>query len=390
MKINRSNYEEYFLLYTDNELSTADKQAVEFFIQQNPDLQKEFTMLQQRTFSADDTITFRNKEALMHEPVTEGLIHHENYQEMFILYSDEELKADEKFAVEDFVYHHPQYQEEFELIQSLKLVPDTGLTFPGKSKLYHPQPVQVAKRLVFTWSRVAVAAAVLIIAGVLWLAKPGRDLLKELVKSDIKPSLRMPTEFLTPESHITPPSQPAKVPPIVLQAPPEKQDLATTREDQSSTKSSVPKSVPRAAVQSKIEKHKMGTASTGNTVLATNTSKARNSPQEENDKIVQPEIIDGSIAAHPVNPGLTQPEAPTKPVLAHSLVQTETGNEPSNIILASNDNEDALTIAGIPVDKKGSIRGLFRKASRFIDKNTSIRPAKKQGLVIGNIEIAFQ
>ena len=47
MNINRNNYEEYFLLYTDNELSEAERKMVDAFVAANPDLQEELLMLQQ-------------------------------------------------------------------------------------------------------------------------------------------------------------------------------------------------------------------------------------------------------------------------------------------------------------------------------------------------------
>ena len=41
--INRHNYEEFFLLYVDGELETAQRATVEKFIEQNPDLIESFT-----------------------------------------------------------------------------------------------------------------------------------------------------------------------------------------------------------------------------------------------------------------------------------------------------------------------------------------------------------
>jgi hypothetical protein len=63
MDINRNNYETFFLLYLDRELGLADKLAVESFLSENADLQKEFILLQQ-TISSPEEMVFEPKELL--------------------------------------------------------------------------------------------------------------------------------------------------------------------------------------------------------------------------------------------------------------------------------------------------------------------------------------
>ena len=64
MNINRHNYEEFFLLYVDNELSAAERNAVELFVQQNPDLGEELQLLEQSVVSHDEII-FEDKQRLL-------------------------------------------------------------------------------------------------------------------------------------------------------------------------------------------------------------------------------------------------------------------------------------------------------------------------------------
>jgi hypothetical protein len=63
MEINRNNYESFFLLYLDGELIPSQRIAVEKFLGENADLQKEFSLLQQTVLSPSD-IVFEPKELL--------------------------------------------------------------------------------------------------------------------------------------------------------------------------------------------------------------------------------------------------------------------------------------------------------------------------------------
>src|SRR5690242_1558565 len=110
MNIDRHNYEEFFLLYIDNELSMADKKQVEFFVKENPDLEEEFLMLQQSKLIADDNVMFEGKEMLMKNE-TES-ISMNNYEEWLVQYTDDELNATERKEVEEFAAANEGVQEE--------------------------------------------------------------------------------------------------------------------------------------------------------------------------------------------------------------------------------------------------------------------------------------
>src|SRR5258708_37145606 len=63
--ITRNNYEEFFLLYVDNELSAADRQIVERFVAENPDLKEEWDLLLQCRIKPDQHLVFTGREDLL-------------------------------------------------------------------------------------------------------------------------------------------------------------------------------------------------------------------------------------------------------------------------------------------------------------------------------------
>ncbi|MEJ7769700.1 MAG: hypothetical protein WKF89_17910, partial [Chitinophagaceae bacterium] len=67
-----------------------------------------------------------------------------------------------------------------------------------------------------------------------------------------------------------------------------------------------------------------------------------------------------------------------------------TSSNPNEAFTSLSDESENVILANIPLNGKNSLRGIFRKASRFIDRSTAMRPVRRSGLTIGNIEIAFQ
>jgi len=168
MNINRNNYEEFFLLYVDNELSASERQEVETFAAIHPDLKAELDMLSQTILPGGQAEVFMDKEILFRTSDTGSLVNMMNYEGFFVKYADDELNNEEKAATEEFVYKHPECQEDFELIQQTKLHPDTSIRFPDKNLLYRQEETKRRPVLVM-WMRFAAAAVLILLAGLFWL-----------------------------------------------------------------------------------------------------------------------------------------------------------------------------------------------------------------------------
>ncbi len=106
MKVTRHNYEEYFILYMDNELDSEDRELLEQFVSDNPDLKEELDWLLQSRLIPDNHVVFDNKEQLI-KISDNSSINTTNYLEWLLLYTDNELSASEKYSVEEFLDAHP-------------------------------------------------------------------------------------------------------------------------------------------------------------------------------------------------------------------------------------------------------------------------------------------
>ncbi|MCG2613905.1 hypothetical protein LZZ85_06415 [Terrimonas sp. NA20] len=153
MNIDRKNYEEFFILYLDNELSASDRQLVVEFAAANPDLKAELDLLMQSKLSPDLEITFSGKNALLksESEISAGTT-------SMLLYIDQELPAAEKASFEQWLGQNPAAQKELSLLQQTKLQPE-HISFPYKDLLYRPEERRVVP---IRWWRMAAAAVLLL------------------------------------------------------------------------------------------------------------------------------------------------------------------------------------------------------------------------------------
>ena len=167
ININQHNYEEFFLLYVDGELSATEKQAVEHFVQANPGFATELAMFQQMQLPAE-TVVFDDKFLLYRNGI--GEINHENYEEEFLLYIDNEMAPHSREKVETFVLQNPALQEAFTLLKKTKLAPET-IQFHNKQLLYRNERKE--KPVFYIgWQHMVIAASLLGIAVLVWTLIP--------------------------------------------------------------------------------------------------------------------------------------------------------------------------------------------------------------------------
>jgi hypothetical protein len=158
MQINRHNYEEYFILYMDNELGATDRRMVEDFVKLHPDLQEELEMLLQSRFTPDTAIVFENKNELLFD-ASSG-IQLSNFEEWAVLYMDNELDPSQRMVVDQMAAENPEARFMMDQVLRTRLQPE-NILFPDKASLYRKE-----ERVRFAWwQRMSAAAILLLIAG---------------------------------------------------------------------------------------------------------------------------------------------------------------------------------------------------------------------------------
>ncbi len=149
MQINQHNYEEFFLMYVDNELSAQEKEMVERFAQQNPELAGELDLLKQTVLGSDEDTAFAGKEKLLRSAALT--------EEELLTYLDGEAGTELTGKVEQAAISDNKLQLEFDTLSKLYFEADTSVKYAGKEKLYKRAAVRS-----MDWRKLAIAASLLL------------------------------------------------------------------------------------------------------------------------------------------------------------------------------------------------------------------------------------
>lgn len=366
--INRFNYEEFFLLYVDDELNVQQRTAVELFVQQNPDLATEFEMLLQTKAYANDAITFPDKNALLKATSVE--INSSNYETYFLLYADNELNAGDKKEVEKFVLQHPQLQQEFTLLMQTVLQPEI-VVFTNKETLYRKEE---KRRVVPIYLlRIAVAAAFIGVAlFVWWLASSGSQ---------------NNVATVSPEKKITLPVTKQQDVASTIDTQKQKNDVAITQltENKSNNK-------PENIVVKKQQQQIIKTLPEQN-IVAQNNSLNNERVATNN---LQPQQIISTKKDVTANIGSTTAKEITQPVnelpveTAKTIYAVNDNNyNPQPVaykVLETDNQKNSLYIGSLELNKN-KVRGFFKKAGQFFSGKAKNNNDDAGKLQVANMQI---
>ncbi len=358
MKINRHNYEEFFILYLDNELSSDDCRMVEIFVQNNPDLKEELDVLLQTKLTADKNIVFDNKNELLNISEKES-INQNNYEEWLMLYMDNELSSEQKMNAESFIASHPGIKAEFEVFNKTKILADKEIIFPNKELLYkRTEKVRIVQMRWWTKFSYRIAAAVVLILAI--------GIATAIIFKNKNSAINNGLSF------------------------------NRTKEQKTDTSNSVirdkEKNIPmnqQNIAQQVKQSHKI-IPDKQNIVVAVNkkignSEKSNHLPQPTNDPYRSIDIPDRGIAAmdNPKSNDLISTDLikNNNPVTIN--IPPALNNQKQNKSVTDKTNHDIDAMYASESDnKKSNLRGFFRKITRTIEKRTGIDPANDDGKVM--------
>ncbi|MEO6491167.1 MAG: hypothetical protein ABIO04_14590 [Ferruginibacter sp.] len=377
MSINRNNYETFFLLYVDNELSASDRKVVDLFVKENEDLQQELQLLLDTTLP-EENITFQFTRSLMKE---EFAI--DSLQESMLLFLDKELDKQEEKVMKQGIASNTDIKKQWEILLQTKLDKDEKMVFENKQVLYSHE-----KRVVpIRYWRIAAAAAILFAILFTAISVLRKSTIKNAYVSNNNKELPQP---ITKEQIDDTIVEPSKASPdyninklAVTGNAFVKTDEVIKKDIEHSTNNStarvIDKKQPSANMpvlqrNDRLEKinndasNKMATAS----VL-----------KKSNDMVYENKVADGNLAEKNKIP------VPVTPLIDYNYEAAILNSYAKNAVLDEvPENNDRILYMSEERINRSKVGVLFRKVKRVIERNTNIKTSN--GVRIGGFEIAVK
>jgi hypothetical protein len=367
-------------MYVDNELTGGQRTAVELFVQQNPDLQKEFELLQQTKLIAEDEIMFAHKTDLLKIKDSIGI---DNYEEFFLLYVDNELNESGNDTVEKFVLQQPRLQDEFTLLKQTVLQPEK-IVFPDKKTLYRREE----RRVVPYWTRIAAAAAFIGIAALVWWITPHVNNINGRAVATVQPK----KQTVKPaQSEIKKQDQPVQ--PVTQPSTNTSNQLIATEQTKNKKDDKAIVKTEKRSIVKPVEKN---IQDVNNDIALSNKKKKDVSnalpqvtiPEKKDDAVVKNEPVISDINTENDNPNedplqkaksINAMNDPNVNVLVHPAVYKELNTN-------DDDLQNTLYVGNMGLNKN-KVRGIMKKVGGLFARKSKNSSDEKGKLQVANFEL---
>jgi hypothetical protein len=382
MNINRHNYEEFFLLYVDKELSAAERRAVDVFVKQNPDLKMELELLQQTVIKADDIVLDKKNWLYMEEDISA-------LQENLLLYADGELSIGEKESVEGLLVTDKTAQAEWDILQQTKLQPDMAVVFADKKSLYKKEPGRI---VAFNWRRVAAAAILIglgLFAGVSVYNNYSKRATGEELANKVDKKLQAPVEIIPNTNVLVTPSN--TVENLT------EENIASTKVDKDNQqlvnqkeKTDVVNTTSKnsAASNNEIAVQK-NNAKQDNNLSKSTLEKINNN---RSNKIIVADVLssNNSNKLSGNNDAVAKINPKENPINTIDPNNNKTDFAVTQVVNKNGDGENTNRYLDVDNDKekRTALGGFLRKAKRVLERTTNVKPG--DGVKIAGFEISLK
>ncbi|MGN6166433.1 MAG: hypothetical protein ACTHOF_18020 [Flavisolibacter sp.] len=324
--INLGNYEEYFVLYMDNELNDDQRKMVDAFLLANPDLQADLEILMS-TKLPEEVFSF-DKEELLSGSMKMNVV-----DEDLLLYIDNELPSDKKKIVELELATNKTYQLQYQQIFQTKLDAFEVIAYPNKEELYHRTERVIAFK---PWMRAAAAIIAIAATGILYFTNSSSTPVVPVSIAETKTPAQPVANPVQQNAAIVKQSSPqiANASPATKRA---SEDITNVQEQNRNGNHTAVQvnDIARIDESNQLEQEHTLVAAT-NAIALNATMEATTASFDPSEQIIN------------------------KSRVTSALDQRNTINEPTPESVADNS------------EKKGSFKSFLRKATRMIERKTGI------------------
>jgi hypothetical protein len=343
LHIDRNNYEEYFLMYVDHELTHVQRLAVEEFIINHPDLKEELALLSATVLDAEPIRLF-DKESLLSHHILQDVV-----DEQLLMYLDNELSREEAAKVEIKLSSDTNYKIQYEGLLKTRLHKDDIITYPYKKELYRTENERSIRP--FFILRIAAAVVILLTSALFYIFSS--DVTNDppvIVQETNKPQQQQKENIITKQNSTSTSEETIEV------NSSEEIDIATVTEKNNVVKKPITDNYSTSPVVPAIDNEHIA--------------------HTEFPKVEKQNTIDANI--------FQQQNINNQPVTTIE-VPAYTKVDASETLVPGLDAFDG------DEDKKGSVRGFLRKATRFIERRTGINAVNEDDeLLIGAVAIKLK